>query len=84
MQKPSLGRFVQTRVDPAQNNGSDVASAQITRVFNDDMVNIRVMLDAFTVPLWLTSVKLVCTTDSDEAKSAVPAGASVAWWPPRV
>lgn len=82
-QKPSLGRVVLTRVDPAMNNGSDIAPAIITRVWNDHlgpehwMVNIRVQLDAFTMPLWATSVKLL---DAEPAADAQ----HVAWWPPRV
>jgi len=67
------------KVDAAQNNGSDTAHASITRVWNDGMVNIRVMLDAFTMPLWMTSVALFDTEDE-----AVVHGSYACWWPPRV
>jgi hypothetical protein len=76
-QKPSLGRIVHVRVDPTQNNGSDIAPAVITRVWNDNMVNLRVLFDAFTTPFWMTSVRLV----DDEPAADVT---HVAWWPPRV
>lgn len=78
MQKPSLGRVVLVKVDPAANNGSDTAHASITRVWNDGMVNIRVMLDAFTTPEWKTSVAL-CDTEEE----AVATGYAC-YWPPRV
>lgn len=79
MQKPSLGHVVLVKVDPAQNNGSDTAHASITRVWSDELVNIRVMLDAFSMPLWLTSVNLFDTEDE-----AVAAGRHTCYWPPRV
>lgn len=78
MQKPSLGRIVLIKVDPAANNGSDTAPAIITRVWNDDMVNVRIMLDTFTCPPSQTSVRL-CDTEDD----AVKAG-HACYWPPRV
>lgn len=81
MQKPSLGRNVLVKVDPAMNNGSDTASATITRVWSDDMVNIRVTLDAFTMPLWLTSV--VLCANEEEALSGLDSVRSC-YWPPRV
>lgn len=74
-QKPSVGRIVLTRVDAAMNNGSDVAPAVITHVNSEQSINIRVLLDAFTMPLSMTSVRLV-----DEPADDVT---HVAWWPPR-
>lgn len=76
--KPSLGRIVLTHVDPSQNNGSTTAPAVITRVWSDEMVNLRVFCDAFTMPLSKTSVRLL-----DEEPSAGDAR-HTAWWPPRV
>lgn len=77
MTKPSLGRIVLTRVEPLQNNGSGVAPAVITHVFSDTMVNLRVLLDDFSLPLWKTSVTLFDEEpDTDRMH--------VAWWPPRV
>lgn len=81
-QTPSLGRVVIAHVaEPAMNNGSIEAPAIITRVFGQHpaggwIVNLRVLLDAFTTPLHLTSVRLL-----DEA----PEGQThTCWWPPRV
>ena len=81
--KPSLGRVVLVRVDPRQNNGSDEAPATITRVFGEHpdggwVVNVRVQLDAFEMPLWLTSVRLF-----DEPSVGVRDMSHTAWWPPR-
>jgi hypothetical protein len=78
VQKPSLGRVVLTRVEPTMNNGADVAPAIITRVWSDDMVNLRVFCDAPTMPLSKTSVRLV---DAEPAAGDLP---HAAWWPPRV
>lgn len=84
MQKPALGRNVLVKVDKTQNNGSDTASATIVRVWSDTAVNIRVTLDAFSLPLWMTSVQLV----EDEAAAIDYQRANphsyVCYWPPRV
>lgn len=77
---PSLARWVLTRVDPMENNGSDVAPAIITRVWSDSLVNIRVMLDSAASPLWKTSVALF-DTEEDAAREFT---GHYAWWPPRV
>jgi hypothetical protein len=42
---PTVGRIVHVLVDPKANNGSDVAPAIITRVWNDSGVNLRVLRD---------------------------------------
>ncbi len=76
MQKPSLGRVVLVQVDPTMNNGSDEAHATITRVWSDTMVNVRVTLDAFSLPLWMSSVTLHEQKPEDASHAA--------WWPPRV
>lgn len=78
MQKPSLGRVVFVKVDPAMNSGSDTAHAVITRVWSDELVNIRIMLDAFTMPLWMTSVAL------REAEDDAVAKGHACYWPPRI
>lgn len=79
MQKPSLGRVVLVKVDPAQNDGSDTAHASISRVWSDTMVNIRITLDAFSLDVWRTSVALF-----DTEEEAVAAGPHSCYWPPRV
>lgn len=84
MQQPSVGRIVLCGVDDVMNNGSPVAPAVITRVWNEHpdggwVVNVRVLLDAEAVPLWWTSVRLFDTeADKDTA------GSPGAYWPPRV
>lgn len=84
--KPSVGRIVHTIVDPALNNGADVAPAIITRVWSDTTVNLRVMYDGASVD-WITSASL--HADEDAARERVALGASPqkghnAFWPPRV
>lgn len=74
MQKPSIGRVVIARVDPAQNNGTDLAPAIITRVWNDTLVNLRIFVDTPAAPLSKTSA----TLGEDDASGAM------CWWPPRV
>ena len=76
MPKPSLGRVVLVPADPAVNNGADVAPAIITRVWNDNVVNVRVLLDSDAVQ-WRTSVSYVDSLDDVEHTHC--------WtWPPRV
>lgn len=79
MQTPSLGRVVLVPADQKANNGAAEAPATITRVWNDHMVNVRVLLDGDGVPEWRTSVTL-CET----REQALEVGTHVAWWPPRV
>lgn len=79
---PTLGRIVHALVDPTTNNHSDVAPAQITAVHGEHpdgghLVNVRVMLDAFTTPAWLTSIRLV---DDETAARAIEDPAC--FWPP--
>lgn len=57
--QPSIGRIVHVSVDPASNNGSDVAAAIITRVWSKELVNIRILSDSAANPEWKTSVALV-------------------------
>lgn len=78
-QKPSQGRIVIVPVNPELNNGADTASAIITRVWSDTVVNVRVFLDASNETPARTSVALYPTADE-----AVTSGQHVAWWPPRV
>lgn len=80
MQTPSKGRMVFVPADPAMNNGDDYAVAVVTRVWSDTRVNVRVFLDAFTMPLHRTSVELFET----RPEAAPAQGDLVAWWPPRV
>ncbi|MFF0140471.1 hypothetical protein ACFYRN_28905 [Streptomyces sp. NPDC005227] len=74
--KPSVGRVVHVPTDPAKNNGADIAPAVITRVWNDDCVNVRVLLDSDAVE-WRTSVTYADAFDDDTNRHR--------WtWPPRV
>lgn len=82
MQKPSKGRIVLTAVEPSQNNGDDEAVAVITRVWNEHpdggwVVNLRVLQDSSTMPLSMTSVRLVDERPDGPARHT-------AWWPSRV
>lgn len=76
MSAPSLGRIVLVPADPAVNNGADIAPAVITRVWNDKVVNVRVLLDSDAVQ-WRTSVAY--------AESFEDVTHTQHWtWPPRV
>lgn len=76
MPKPSLGRIVLVPADPAVNNGADVAPAVITRVWNDEVINVRVLLDSDAVQ-WRTSVGYAESFENIEHNHQ--------WtWPPRV
>lgn len=82
---PSVGRIVLTTVDPRQNNGSSEAPAVITRVWNDEMVNLKVFLDSGDT-LWKTSVKFQDKAPEDDDESlpkSLDGIPSVAYWPPR-
>ena len=74
---PTIGRVVLVPMDPATNNGADVAPAIITRVWTETMVNVRVLGDRNDVE-WRTSLRL-----HDERPADVE-GTHHAWWPPRV
>lgn len=93
---PTVGRIVLVTVDPNRNNGNEVAPGIITRVWSDNMVNIRVFLDgSFESPAH-TSVSLYQDRDeldrAHEIKRAEMAKAGYdpvppligAYWPPRV
>ncbi|MEU8710925.1 hypothetical protein [Streptomyces sp. NPDC048663] len=88
MPKPSIGRIVLVAVDPAWNNGADVAPAVITRVWSDTCVNVRAIADSHSVD-WLTSVPLFETRAALDAHfdAVTAAGAprpNGAFWPERV
>ncbi|MFK0155386.1 hypothetical protein ACIQVK_25335 [Streptomyces sp. NPDC090493] len=77
--QPSLGRIVLVGADPATNNGSDTAPAIITRVWNDNVINARVILDSDALQ-WRTSL-----THTDNLDGLADDVRSARWmWPPRV
>lgn len=71
MQKPSLGRVVIVAIP-----GGREAPAMITHVWNDTLVNVRV-IDEGAMPL-RTSVTL------HETAEAAGRSPSACWWPARV
>jgi hypothetical protein len=80
--KPSLCRMVIAIVDPANNNGADVAPAVITRVWGQQpdgawTVNVQVFNDS-PVSEWKTSIVLF-----DTEEQAREHGTHAAFWPPR-
>ena len=76
--KPSLGRIVLVPAAPTGNNGAGIASAIITRVWNDTMINVRVMTDGPDLP-WRTSLSY--TEDLDQYTGTD----ACSWtWPTRV
>lgn len=77
-QTPTLGRIVLVPVAPDGNNGSGIAPAIITRVWNDTMINVRILVDGPDVP-WLTSLSYAGNLDDVAGTHAY-----VWTWPPRV
>ncbi|MET8818444.1 hypothetical protein [Streptomyces rochei] len=81
-QKPSVGRIVHVPMPPSANNGSDTAAAVITRVFDDEVVNVRIFADSTASPQeWRTSLTYTdeLAYDPDDTTSLYR------WtWPPRV
>jgi hypothetical protein len=88
--QPAVGRIVHVFVEPALNNHADVAPAIITRVWSDELVNLRVLVDGKSDALWYTSVALFADRESAEQTTnyrIASDGAHVpaaAFWPPRV
>lgn len=74
---PTVGRIVLVPMDPATNNGADIAPAVIVRVWNERCVNVRVLADS-PESEWRTSLLQV----EDLADSG--AGLHFWMWPPRV
>lgn len=99
MQTASIGHIVHVLLDPAQNNGSDVAPALIARIWGEpyflaplndverQTVNVRVLGDSAET-LWLTSIALFDVRPTNEQLAALsgfnPKGyRAVAFWPKR-
>lgn len=82
---PALCRQVLMFVEPALNNGADVAPATIVRVWSSGVVNLKVHLDSANADLWKTSVPLFETREAAEASAANAGGDRpyAAYWPPR-
>lgn len=85
MQPVSIGRIVHVLVDPAQNNGCDVATGIVARVWGDpyttgtdettkllerQTVNVRVLGDNAET-LWLTSILVFDERPTDEQLAAL-------------
>lgn len=81
MPKPALGRIVHAFVDPAMNNGSDVCPAIITRVWTDEMVNLRLVPDSDAPMRSMTSVGLYADEESARAACEGKSWLSGAFWP---
>jgi len=82
-QQPTLGRIVLVRLPESEastNNGTDIAPATIVRVWNSNVVNLKVHKDA-SEDAWMTSVEFGGeVTSLDE----IAAGDRFRWyWPPR-
>lgn len=76
MQTPTVGRVVHVAVDPEENAGQGYAAGIITRVWQDDMINVSVFLDSPSGPVQKTSVALHDERPENPGHDA--------WWPPRV
>lgn len=98
MQTPTIGRIVHVLVDPASNNGSEVAAAIVTATYgvNSDgdgetrhTISVRVVTDTFSDLPSLTSIYLYEERPSSEKLARLypsnPTGRNgIAFWPPRV
>lgn len=85
-QKPSIGRFVTVpaaALRGCEMNGAEVAPAVITRVWSDDMVNVRVLLDGNDTP-WKTSIKLYASREDYDRAALVNGMDFGCYWPERV
>jgi hypothetical protein len=78
--KPSVGRIVIARVEPVWNNGADLCPAIITRVWGDEMINVKLLPDGPQDVVWRTSVPLC----ADEASARAHADERAVFWPGRV
>lgn len=76
--KPAVCRIVMVGVNAAGNNGTDVAPAIITRVWSNDMVNVKVLNDGPACE-WKTSVRLFDTEEQAREHGILNA----CYWPPR-
>ena len=77
-----LGQKVLVLVDPAANNGHDVASATIVKVYNGGKhVNLRVLYDAAAGDGYVTSIPLY--DGEEQAREHAPQSPTlnVAFWP---
>ena len=76
MRKATIGRIVHHRIGDGEPdiNGGRIMPAVIVRVWNDNMVNLKVLTDD-EHDRWVTSVRL------DEADTGV---GMTSWWPPQV
>jgi hypothetical protein len=79
-------------VDPARNNGADVAPAIITRVWSDTSINVRVLRDALGeldwrafIPLWPSRSDMEAHHAALIADGRMPTGTrpTGAFWPPQ-
>lgn len=92
----TIGRIVLVTVDRNQNNGADIAPGIITRVWNDNLISVRVLLDGTEISPAYTSVFLYPdreTLDREHARKNEelraagwenPGTQIGAYWPPRV
>ena len=77
---PTIGRIVLVPMDPATNNGADVAPAVITRVWNENTINVQILADAPGCA-WRTSLT---HADSLDGLGDEPNRLYRWTWPPRV
>lgn len=97
MQGASIGRIIHVIVDPAANNGSDIAPAIVARVWGEpyeqngverQTVNVRVLGDCAET-LWLTSIALFDERPTAEQLAEwnpynAKGHRAVAFWPPKL
>lgn len=77
---PSIGRIVHVPMDPATNNGANVAPAVVTRVWNENLINVRILGDGHAID-WRTSVAYIESLDL--VGGLDPLQLHVWSWPPR-
>lgn len=83
---PSLGRIVHVEFYNENFNGSATHPAVVTRVWSDDCINCRVLVDGKENPFWLTSVErkdIVEARPPVYSDGALQRPRAVWFWPPQ-
>lgn len=76
-----LGERVLVLVDPAQNNGGRVAPAQITRVNEDETVNVSITLDVAGATGYAAHIPIVANLTEALATQEDSPVLNIAFWP---
>jgi hypothetical protein len=79
-QKPSIARIVHVPMDPKSNNGETTAAAVITHVWNENVVDVRILQNNAGIPIWRGKCQLAGAVPEYVEGEGIP---NVWAWPPR-